>query len=241
MNEPTPALSNPSDLSTEPARGACSRLYTSTPARANGHGARPSIAFLVLLNGLIFFALGAIGTHRFGILFHIPITLFFMILSLIPQGIVRLAVERRFYLKPGPRFVAYLSPLWLLVLAGLVLPAAARPPNKQNPTRSPDGHYEARFSSPDGGWKIVITDRQSKAKWKEETPFLSHLQIYWHWDANNRLWIYNSDDGRVHYLETANEGWRLHEWNGNLGRKNNTEVIPPPPYDLYPPYAAPSR
>lgn len=238
---PTSPESNPAELPAQPANEVGGRrlawLYT-TQSRP-GRGIWPSITFLVLLNGLAFFALGAIGNHRLGVALHVPLTVFFMVLSLIPQGIVRLTLERRFYLKPAPRFFFYLSPLWLLVLSGLVLPAATRPPNKQNPALSPDGHYQARFSSPEGGWKIVIVDRQGDGKWTEETPFLPHLQIYWHWDAENRLWIYNSDDGRVHYLSTTGAGWRMNEWSGNLGAPALPEPKPNPPVELYPPYARP--
>lgn len=215
------------------------RLYT-THSDSRNRG-RPSILFLVLINGLLFFAMGAIGRHTLGLLFHLLVTLFFMVISLIPQGIVKLALERRYVLKPIPRSAAYLSPLWLLVVGGLVLPAADRPPNKQNPALSPDGRYQARFSSPEGGWNIVIADRHDQTKWTEETPFLPHLQIYWYWDAENRLWIYNSDDGRVHYLKTADDRWRMYEWNGTLGRQNDTTATPSPPRDLYPPYAEPSE
>lgn len=73
---------------------------------------RPSITFLVILHGLIFFALGAVGNHALGVVFHVPVTLTFMALSAVPQVLVRRVVERKHFLRPLPRTFAYLSPFF---------------------------------------------------------------------------------------------------------------------------------
>lgn len=212
------------------------RFYIDS-GRADGRKGRPSVAFLVIVNALLFFAMGAIGNHVLGILFLVPATLFFMAFSAVPQLLVRRFLEKRAYLKPVPRTLAYLSPLWLLFLLGALLPALPQAPNKQNPARSPDGQFEARFTSPAPGWDVVIRERRSGKKWKEETPFLPHLQIYWRWDAENRLWIYNSDDGRVHYLQAAEGAWSMHEWGWGGAPSSESASELRPPNELYPSYA----
>jgi len=201
---------------------------------------RPSGVFLVMLNGLVFFGLGAVGSHLLGLLVLVPLTLGYLAFSALPQLAVRFGVERRRYLRPLPRIAAYLSPLPLLVVIGMVLPKATRPPNQQNPARSSDGAYEARFSSPSPGWDIAIRDLRSKTKWKIETEFLPHLRIYWLWDDANRLWIYNSDDGGVHVLALENGRWDMRRW-GHGHSPDRQSAVPDglaPPASLYPPYAA---
>lgn len=87
-----------------------------------------------------------------------------------------------------------------------VLPHLPQAPSKLHPAASHDGRYEAWFSSPPGGWNILVVDKETGRKWTEETSFLPHFQIYWRWDDAHRLWIYNSDDAGVHYLESAGDG-----------------------------------
>lgn len=215
-----------------------SRLYLSSKeASSDGKAkaAQPSIAFLVLINGLIFFALGAVGNHTLGILFHVPTTVMFMLLSALPQLMVRRFAERTRCLKPFPRTLAYLSPILLLLLAGIVLPKGRQKPNHLNPALSPNGRYEARFSSPAPGWDIVVVDKETGKKWKEETSFMPHLQIYWRWDASSRLWIYNSDDAGVHFLEPRAEGWALSQWGWSHRAEAGMGLLTPPA-ELYPEY-----
>lgn len=220
-------------------RQLLSRLYIPSSEAVPPDGAakapRPSITFLVVLNGLVFFSLGAVGNHTLGILLHVPTTIVFMLFSALPQLLVRRFTERKRCLKPIPRTLAYLSPLLLLLLAGALLPRGPQKPNHLNPAPSPDGRYEARFSSPSPGWNIVVVDTKSGQKWKEETSFMPHLQIYWRWDANNRLWIYNSDDAGVHFLDPRPDGWALRKWGwGHRAEPDMGSFTPPS--ELYPEY-----
>lgn len=223
-----------------PKRRFFSRLFMpaeSADSNAPRKAPHPSVLFLVLLNGLAFFALGGVGNHLPGVLFFGLVTVFYLILSAIPQLLVRFVVERRAYLRPLPRALAYLSPLPLLFLVGAVMPKAPRPPNKLNPTLSSDGVYEARFASPNEGWEIVLTDQRARTKTKIETEFVPHLQIYWHWDDANRLWIYNSDDGSVHFAAFTDGEWRLRRWGYGHQRSAGSPSDFDPPAQLYPPYA----
>ena len=224
-------------------RRSLSRLYISpdaVPLVGKVKAPQPSIAFLVIVNGLIFFAVGAVGNHPLGILFHAVGTVMFMMFSALPQILIRRFAERNRCLKPVPRSLAYLSPILLLLLAGTLLPKGPQKPNHLNPAPSPDGRYEARFSSPSPGWDIVVVDTTTGNKWKEETPFMPHLQIYWRWDANNRLWIYNSDNAGVHFLEPDMEGWTLKDWGWSHTAASGMGHLTPPA-ELYPEYARAGR
>ena len=224
-------------------RRSLSRLYISPDAvslAGKVKAPQPSIAFLVIVNGLIFFAVGAVGNHPLGILFHAVGTVMFMMFSALPQILIRRFAERNRCLKPVPRSLAYLSPILLLLLAGTLLPKGPQKPNHLNPAPSPDGRYEARFSSPSPGWDIVVVDTTTGNKWKEETPFMPHLQIYWRWDANNRLWIYNSDNAGVHFLEPNVEGWTLKDWGWSHTAASGMGHLTPPA-ELYPEYARAGR
>jgi hypothetical protein len=224
-------------------RRSLSRLYVSPDAvslAGKVKAPQPSIAFLVIVNGLIFFAVGAVGNHPLGILFHAVGTVMFMMFSALPQILIRRFAERNRCLKPVPRSLAYLSPILLLLLAGTLLPKGPQKPNHLNPAPSPDGRYEARFSSPSPGWDIVVVDTTTGNKWKEETPFMPHLQIYWRWDANNRLWIYNSDNAGVHFLEPDVEGWTLKDWGWSHTAASGMGHLSPPA-ELYPEYARAGR
>ncbi len=221
-----------------------SRLYLPSEAIQPGgkaKAAQPSIAFLVIINGLIFFALGAVGSHPLGILFQAVGTVMFMLLSALPQLLVRRFAERNRRLKPVPRTFAYLSPILLLFLAGTLLAKVLpQKPNHLNPAPSPDGRYEARFSSPAPGWDIVVVDKKTGKKWKEETTFVPHLQIYWRWDAGNRLWIYNSDSAGIYFLEPNGDEWALREWGWRRSAQAGMESLAPPE-ELYPEYERADR
>lgn len=199
---------------------------------------KPSMAFLVILNGLLCFASLAIGNHLFGVIFAIPSTLLFMAVSAIPQVILIKTVERKRILRPLPRIMVYTSPWWISVLLPLLGVHADRAPNKQNPAISSDGEYIAKVSSPAEGWVIRIENRSGGSKWTEKTNFVPHLNIYWRWDSDHRFWIYNSDNGAVYFMHKkpdSNE-WTMNDWGRSLTRNEDIPQAVNPPDELYPHY-----
>ena len=192
---------------------------------------KPSTAFLITLNGLIFFGLLVIDATIFGLILAIPSTMIFMLISGILQLIIRHTIERRRFLLPLPRFAAYLSPLCLPILLSLISPSPFQEANQKSPTRSPDGTYEARISAPTAGWKIKISEVGGKKDWIKQTEFVSHLNIYWAWDADNRFWIRNSDDGSIYFIEKRKNNWNTarwgNEWEGKTEDNIPTDIAPP--------------
>lgn len=58
-------------------------------------------------------------------------------------------------------------------------------------------------------WKVTITDPSGNVLYKDdESRMLGNLNVYWGWDSQDRVWVYNSDDGRIWRWELAQTGWR---------------------------------
>lgn len=199
---------------------------------------KPSMVFLVILNGLLCLGSLTIGNHLLGVILAIPATLFFMALSAVPQSIVSTTLERKRILRPLPRIIIYTSPWWIMTLLPLLGVHADREPNKQNPAISPSGEYVAKVSSPAEGWVIRIESRSGSSKWTEKTDFVPHLNIYWRWDSDNRFWIYNSDNGVVYFMHKkpdSNE-WTMNDWGRTRTRNEDIPQAVIPPDELYPHY-----
>jgi hypothetical protein len=107
-----------------------------------------------------------------------------------------------------------------LLLSGTVgcKPRAPRP-NQIQGVPSPSGKYilrvpiEAQTRNPEYKgtkvWKVTITDPGGAILYKdEESTMVGYLNVYWGWDARDRAWVYNSDDGQVWRWELARDEWK---------------------------------
>ena len=97
-------------------------------------------------------------------------------------------------------------------------PRAPRANQKQS-TTSPNGKYvltvpiEAQTTNPEHRgtrvWKVTIADTSGAVLYKDEqSTMLGNLNVYWGWDDQNRVWLYNSDDGAIWRWELTPEGWK---------------------------------
>ena len=208
------------------------KLKTSAP--------KPTLVFLVILNGLLFFCALAIPSTLFGLILAVPATIFFMLVSGLIQAIIRKIAERNFYLKPIPRILAYTSPFLLLLFLLLLLACLgikpSSKPNKARPAITADGKMEAYVSSPSEGWRIKISNKDTGRTWTHQTDFVSHLNIYWIWDSESRFWIYNSDDGSVYFMDRIGDEWKIQDWGNGRTKLQNIPDSLIPPYALYPDY-----
>jgi hypothetical protein len=111
-----------------------------------------------------------------------------------------------------------------------------RPINKQRPAVSDSGLYYAYVRAGSGGWRIKIEDQDGATLYEEQTEFVPHLNVYWIWGPQDQLWLYNSDDGRVHcWTRQEDATWRHVQW--GYGRVCETEEdVGVPPESLYPDY-----
>jgi len=116
--------------------------------------------------------------------------------------------------------------------------AAQKPGRKGLVSRS--GRYAARATSQrnpnvynDFVHVITIHDEAGCTLYKDpNSEFIATLAINAAWDAEDRLWLYCSDDGSVWVFEVIGSQWRKERW-GQSGRKEMSRDIYPPPA-LYP-------
>lgn len=201
---------------------------------------KPSTGFLILLNALVFLALLLPGLNPIGWILAIPATIVFVAVSGVWQAIW-VYLDRRFRFYNVLRCGGFVLP----AMAHVVLPylgvGPTRPINKQKPASSETGEYRAYVLAKSGGWTVEIQDQSGKTLHDEQTDFVPHLNVYWIWGPNDRFWIYNSDDGRVHCWYSKPDGaWQHVLW--GYGHTQETDVdLGNPPKDLYPDYASRSK
>ncbi|MCO6046411.1 hypothetical protein NG895_21140 [Aeoliella sp. ICT_H6.2] len=197
---------------------------------------KPSTAYLIVLNALVFLALLLPGLNPIGWILAIPATIIFVALSGVWQGIW-LHLDRRFRFYNVVRCVGFVLPATALVAFPYLGFEPTRPINKQKPASSETGEYLAYVLAKPGGWTVKIRDQAGKTLHDEKTEFVPHLTVYWIWGPNDILWLYNSDDGRVHCWYAKLDGtWQHVPW--GYGHTQETDVeVGGPPENLYPDYA----
>jgi hypothetical protein len=195
---------------------------------------RPPTWMLVAANAAIVCITTLPGSSwPFGILFALIGCGLLIGISAVWQALVIL-IERWIKLGAIIRSLAFVLPSVLFVTLPLLGVRPPQPVNKKNPAVSPSGAYKAIISSPTPCWIVRIDDDAGQI-FKEETDFVSHLNIYWIWDSSDRLWVYNSDDGQVHSWARNQDGdWRHVRWGS--AKRGGTGWTHSPPDDLYPDY-----
>jgi len=84
-------------------------------------------------------------------------------------------------------------------------------------------------------WKVTISDRQGRQLYKDNaSEFVGNLKVYWIWDEEDRVWLYNSDTSEVFYWELMGSEWIKVRW--GYGKTKEMEGDLTPPSELYPPY-----
>lgn len=128
------------------------------------------------------------------------------------------------------RVILYLLPtiaMFLLPILGV------RPPqevNQQSPSLSPSGRYEARVGTEKEGWVFIFKEKETGTKSEMLTDFVPHFKVYWHWDQEDRLWAYNSDNQMISYFVEVGGKWERRPF-------RNKDSEPKPPEELLPDYA----
>ncbi len=138
------------------------------------------------------------------------------------------------------RYLALL--LFLVVTLSCGQTRSTSPPNQQQPLPSSSGQYVLTVPIEEGlaydnvqVWQVTIADAQGNLLYKDEqSQFVGTLNVYWVWDADDRVWLYNSDTGRVFFWELVGGVWVKTEWGYGRVREIERDVEPPP--ELYPPY-----
>ncbi|NQT30527.1 MAG: hypothetical protein HQ596_08135 [Candidatus Saganbacteria bacterium] len=61
-------------------------------------------------------------------------------------------------------------------------------------------------------WKVAISDSDKNLLYKDEVGFPARFNVYWCWDENDRVWLHNSDNGKVYYFENVGGKWLKKYW-----------------------------
>lgn len=218
---------------------------TSSDCSSNASQRKPSAAFLILLNALVFLTLLLPSLNPIGWILAIPATILFIALSGFWHTIW-LYLDRRFQFYNVVRCVGFVLPVLALVLLPYLGVEPTRPINKQKPASSETGAYRSYVLAKTAGWTVEIQDQGGKTLHDEQTEFVPNLNVYWIWGPNDVFWLYNSDDGRVHCWYADSEEAELEdEWKHvvwGYGHDQETDAdVGRPPEALYPDYARESK
>lgn len=108
--------------------------------------------------------------------------------------------------------------LLLVLLVALSAEARAKGP-QDSPVAAPDGRHVARvdilpkpclkgFSE---CWVVSIHKASGGEVFRDDRGFPAFFNVYWEWDAQGRLWLYNSDDGAMFIYEVRSGSWARRE------------------------------
>lgn len=113
-------------------------------------------------------------------------------------------------------------------------------PNKRTPSTSPSGKFVLTMPREHTGtdpnltfWRVTISDANGTLVHKDDSEFNGFLSVYWCWDDADRVWLYNSDDGKTHIWQMTDG-----QWQRTLFARGNPLT---PPSDLYPNYVNKTR
>ena len=129
-----------------------------------------------------------------------------------------------------------------IILAALVItgcgPVAPKP-NKRTSSTSPSGKFVLTVpierDPTDRNlpfWRVTISDTTGKQLYKDDSKFIGTLNVYWCWDSADRVWLYNSDDGAVHFWQLMDGRWQRSPPEAGTAK---------PPDELFPDYARKSK
>ena len=85
-------------------------------------------------------------------------------------------------------------------------------PYQDQPLVSPSGKYVLTVPIEKAAdnlhyWRVTISDMKGNVLFKDDSEFVGHLNVYWTWDKEDRVWLQNSDNGYTYY-------WVLDSKNG---------------------------
>jgi hypothetical protein len=161
-------------------------------------------------------------------------TIMFGFISGIWQGIW-VILNRRLRFNKVVWFIGFFLPAICLLVLPYLTTSHTLAVNQQQPAVSRTGTYKAYVrSNLISGWTIEIKNRNGSTLYNEETDFATNLSLYWIWGPNERLWLYNSDDGSVYVWQAKPDGKWQHIFWGHGPYKETQLELGSPPEELYP-------
>ncbi len=107
---------------------------------------------------------------------------------------------------------------------------------------SASGVYVAGKSIEAEVWVIEVQGHGGH-RYREVTGFDANAPLYWDWGADERLWLFRSDDRTLRYWERDGETWKRTVWDVGYGDTDQmrylcglveTSPTPAPPASLFP-------
>lgn len=120
----------------------------------------------------------------------------------------------------------------IMVLLFILLSCTnSNPSNQKQNSPSSDGNFILSvpiIEKADGYnyWQVTIKDKDKNILYQDPEGFYARFNVYWVWDNNNRVWLYNSDDGWIYFWEMKNQGWQKQRWNP-VDSLDQIELTPP--------------
>ncbi|MEN6576435.1 MAG: hypothetical protein ABFD90_08835 [Phycisphaerales bacterium] len=217
-----------------------------------------------VLYGLLFMLTGVMMFLAFGVLLLFTSYMFWVIvptglvlntftfLSLVLFGILLVFARRKRRGCLAAISLGGMSVPGLFVVLMLLHPFLPHRPreqkaNQREPLPSPSGRYVLtvpieRSSSHKGPlgygmpfWHVTISDSNETVLYRDPNEdFHGIHNVYWVWDDQDRVWLYNSDDGAEYFYERTDSAWRRSRWRD--GKPGQGVQRAAPPNALYPPY-----
>jgi hypothetical protein len=142
---------------------------------------------------------------------------------------------RKIKWRPITKILSFHVPVLIVFILSLVPSTGKQRENQRSPATSPNGLYILEVPIENRLWTVKIFDQQHRLLYTDQdSDFLGRFNSYWHWDKNNRVWMYNSDNGEIDYWESQVGKWQKQKWD----RQDKTLA---PPREMYPDYALPKK
>ena len=137
---------------------------------------------------------------------------------------------------------ALLLCLIIALVAGCGRSGRARRPAQELPLTSPSGEYvltmpieNDRAQGNAAYRRLKILDSDGNVVYKDKNPpFWSARRIYWAWDQEDRVWLYNGFDTTVWFWEQSDGAWTKNKYGYGRAKQIDREIAPPE--KLYPDY-----
>lgn len=139
-------------------------------------------------------------------------------------------------LHPVLRYASYALPtIGLFIILNFCVIPRTQKHNQRQSLESPSGKYTLRMPIENHRWRLKVYDAKGRLEYVDDSDFNGILSVYWVWDNADRVWLYNSDDGREYYWAKENGQWRRHLYDESSEKEFLAGIRPP--LALFPDYA----
>ncbi len=208
---------------------------------------KPASSVLILANALVWFLYTLVSTFEegpIGIIVMVIGLIFILVITTTAQIILHFVLRRK-QLSAKARITLFSLPSIFLMLIFILLPKPPSLPNQTQDKTSPSGKYvlsvpiKKNTSVPRMHgirvWKVTIKNRDGKIEYVDnDSTFTGLLNVYWFWDDQDRVWLYNSDTSDVYFWRKEGINWMKYHWGYGHTKEFTEEIVAPA--SLYPHY-----